>query len=59
LLLDPWSARTALSRKSVVADGAGMVAVRSIAMDGGVCIPVGVVPPVARPLQASTVIGRQ
>ena len=43
--------RTALKRKSVVADGAGMVDVRSMAADGGVCIPVGVMPPDARPLR--------
>ena len=44
--------RTALIRKSVVAEGAGIVDVRSIAEDGGVCIPVGVMPPDARPLLA-------
>ena len=38
----------------MVADGAGMVEVRSMASDGGVCIPVGVVPPVTRPLHDVT-----
>ena len=37
----------------MVADGAGMVDVRSMAIDGGVCIPVGVMPPDARPLRGS------
>ena len=43
----------------MVADGAGIVEVRSIAMDGGVCMPVGVVPPVTRPLQLSRAPGCQ
>lgn len=45
--------RTALKRKSVVADGAGMVDVRSMDIEGGVCVPVGVMPPEPRPLRGS------
>ena len=35
----------------MVADGAGMVDVRSMDIEGGVCVPVGVMPPEPRPLQ--------